>query len=113
MGYSCTQDASHMLGVIGHMFATDGNPNVLTIKGGQYFFECGRENADGAITGNLMKMLPGDLCRKVGSVRIDPDGRITRFPAMNRDERIEAYNTLWDMQARNPQLLSIWASGRV
>ena len=113
MGYSCTKDASNALGIIGHMFATDGNPNVLTINGAQFFFERGKENTDGAITGTLYKMLPNDMCRKVGNVRIDPDGMVRRFPGLTMVERAEVGSTLRDMSARNPQLLSAWAMGRI
>ena len=113
MGYSCTQDASHALGVVSHMFATDGNPNILTIKGKRYFFERGREREDGAITGTLMQMLPDDYCRKAGNVHIDPDGMVRRFPGLTMCDRAEANSTLLDMQARNPHLLSAWACGRI
>jgi hypothetical protein len=113
MDYSCTTDASYTLGIIGHMFATDGNPNVLTIRGERYFFERGREQSDGAITGTLMLMLPDDYCRKVGTVRIEPDGRITRFPKLSATEKQEVWDTLHDLGARNPHLLSAWAMGRI
>lgn len=111
MGYSCTVDANNTLGVIEHMFATDGNPNVLTIRGEQYFFERGREQEDGAITGQLMRMLPGEYCERAGAVRIAADGEIIRFPALSRAEKQEAMNTVRDMSARNPQLLRRWATG--
>lgn len=113
MGYSCTRDASNMLGVIGRMLATDGNPNVLTIRGKQYFFERGREQEDGAITGSLMAMLPNEYCRKVGTVRINPDGTIARFPGLTKAAKQQAETTFRDMSARNPQLLSSWANGRI
>ena len=113
MGYSCTRDAANTLGVIGKFYATNGNPNVLTIGKDQYFFERGREQADGAITGTLMVMLPNDYCRKVGSVRIEPDGTISKFPRMPKVDREEIENTFRDMSARNPQLLSAWACGRI
>lgn len=113
MGYSCTRDAANALGVVSHMLATDGNPNILTIRRKQYFFERGRERADGAITGNLYLILPDDMCRKAGSVHIDPDGMVRRFPGLTMCERAEAGNTLRDMSARNPQLLSSWAMGRI
>lgn len=113
MGYSCTRDAANILGVIGKFYATDGNPNILTMQGEQYFFERGREQYDGAITGTLMLMLPGEYCRKVGSVRINYDGTINKFPRMRQVEREEIENTFRDMSARNPQLLSAWASGRI
>jgi hypothetical protein len=113
MGYSCTKDARNMLGVIGRMFATNGNPNVLTIRGKEYFFERGREQSDGAITGSLFEMLPNEYCRKVGTVRIAADGTIDRFPKLTREEKREAESTLHDMEARNPHLLSAWVMGSI
>jgi hypothetical protein len=113
MGYSCTQDAANTLAVIGKMFNTDGNANILTIRGEQYFFERGREQADGAITGKLYQMLPNDLCRSVGNVRINADGSIKCFPRLKVAETIEAENTMRDMAARNPHLLHSWSLGRV
>lgn len=111
MGYSCTVDASNALAVVGHFYATNGNPNILTIRGTEYFFERGRENGDGAITGILMESLPGDLCRKVGTVRINPDGSIARFPRIPQRDKVEIENSFRDMSARNPQLLRSWSFG--
>jgi len=113
MGYSCTQDAGNTLAVIGKMFATNGNPNVLTIHDVQYFFERGREQADGAITGSLYMMLSEDMCQNVGGVKIAPDGTVVKFPKLTRDEREEAANTMRDMSAQNPSLLHSWSLGRV
>jgi hypothetical protein len=85
MGYSCTKAADDTLKLIGKTYALDGNPNILKIGAGAFFFECGREQTDGAITGKLMEMLPNDMCKSIGSVRIAPDGSITRFPAIPRN----------------------------
>ncbi len=111
MGYSCTRDAADMLGTVSHFFATEGNGNILTIGKTQYFFERGREQGDGAITGTLMEMLPNDYCRKAGTVRIEPDGELARFPRISKVDREEIVNTFRDMQARNPQLLHSWSYG--
>ena len=111
MGYSCTRDAADMLGMIGEFFKTDGNRNILTIHDKTYFFERGRENGDGSITGTLMEMLPNDYCRKAGSVKIGPDGTLMRFPLLTPILRTELINGYRDMQARNPQLLRSWHCG--
>ena len=113
MGYSCSRDAANTLGVIGKMFVTDGNPNTLTIKNQRYFFKRGGEQRDGAITGTLYRMLPNEMCRKVGPTRINADGTIARFPVMSEAERAEAVNTMRDASARNPQLLHAWTCGRI
>jgi hypothetical protein len=87
MGYSCTKSADDTLKLIGATYALDGNPNILKIGSGVFFFERGREQADGAITGKLMECLPNDLCRSVGSVRIAANGYIVRFPGIRANVR--------------------------
>jgi hypothetical protein len=88
MGYSCTKDASDMLGYIRNQFGDGKTSNGLVIRGESYFYEIGKEQTDGAITGTLfMNTLPGS-CRKVGSFRINADGTIARFPRICRDMRI-------------------------
>src|SRR5271166_6968760 len=108
MGYSCNKDSADSMAVICHMFGKPNTGNTLILKGTEYFFERGRENQDGAITGSLMRMLPGGYCRKAGTYRIDPDGTVSRFPGMTAAERQEVVDTMRDMQARNPHLLSAW-----
>lgn len=87
MGYSCTKKAADTLERIGKSFATEGNPNILTIGGTKFFFEHGREQTDGAITGKLMEFLPNELCQSVGTVRIAPNGTVSRFPRLRADVR--------------------------
>ena len=113
MGYSCTQDAAHMLGVISKAYGDPTTGNVLILRGERYFYERGRENDDGAITGQLMKMLPGDYAERAGTYRIAPDGTIERFPKLSKVQRQELENTFRDMQARNPQLLRAWSMGTI
>lgn len=102
MGYSCTKDAGDKLNAIAQAYAefadhySSGrhkfghnvmlNNSALPIA----FFERGRENADGAVTGKVMKMVDkfgkidhdGEYAVKVGNYRIEPDGTITRFPLL-------------------------------
>jgi hypothetical protein len=110
-GYSCTQAADHMLGVIRHTFGSKDSSNVLILSGERYFYERGRENADGAITGTLMLMLPNDYARNAGSYKIAADGTIVRFPKLTAVQRKECENIFRDLSARNPQLLSAWSHG--
>jgi hypothetical protein len=59
--------------------------NVFSSKGKKYFIEWSRtEHRDGAITGSIMKM-NGETCKKSGSIRIEPDGRISRAPKILMD----------------------------
>lgn len=114
MGYSCTQDASLALGNLWHFYFVEGNGgNVVTIRGKQYFYEHGREQGDGAVTGTVLMMLGGDYARKVGTFRIEPDGTVSRFAGSTARERKEINNTFRDMQARNPRLLQSWSYGRI
>jgi hypothetical protein len=94
MGYSCTQAAYFTLQGIENALAEKfpsinketgkSTGNGWVIDGHEFFFERGRENDDGAITGTVYKIYFNcttfDLrCRRAGSVRIEPDGNITRF----------------------------------
>ena len=125
MAYSCSTTAANMLGIITKTFATKGNPSILTIHGKKYFFERGKENPDGAITGTLYKM-PDDggvtvaplmtskgTCRKMGSVRIEADGLITRFPRVSCRYMREFEHLLYEMTAKAPDLLRDWAEGKL
>ena len=73
--------------------------NVWDRKSHRYFIEIGKEQRDGAITATVMKMngIPvGDgptLCKRMGGVRIEPSGRITRWPTSTKAERIQAQIT--------------------
>jgi hypothetical protein len=95
MGYSCTVEAGNMLAVIEKMCgAIENKDHVLRIDGKKYFFERGKEQADGAVTGTLMVMLDDNYCRKAGSVRINPDGTIARFPKFTAKDKAEAERIL-------------------
>jgi len=111
MGYSCTQDADYTLGVIRKAYGDPATGNVLILRGERYFYERGRENDDGAITGKLWRMLPDDGATVAGTFRIASDGTIDRFPRLSSVQKREIENTFRDMQARNPQLLRAWSMG--
>ncbi len=73
-------------------------------KGVSYFFEHGREQDDGSITGTVWKNLPvnqpctscdkpgcpGAHCRKAGTVQIESDGTVTRFPTTTKAMKLTA-----------------------
>jgi hypothetical protein len=88
MGYSATKAAIETLEHIERTFQSpDTKSQVMRFNGADYYFECGRENEDGAVTGTLHKFTSIVLdsstdvyARSVGSVRISSDGTIERFP---------------------------------
>ncbi len=81
MGYSCTAVASNVL----EFMLSDLSKNVGngTSNGWfnnccEFFFEQGKENEDGAITGQVYRLM-NNKCYRAGSVRIEPDGIVSRF----------------------------------
>lgn len=81
MGYSCTAVANEVLEfVLSDLTKNVGNgkSNGWFNNGRELFFEQGRENADGAITGQVYEIL-NQKCYRRGGVRIEPNGTITRF----------------------------------
>jgi hypothetical protein len=60
---------------------------VFETKRGRYFYEVSnKEHYDGAITGTLMKFLPGStMCKSAGSFRIEGDGTVARAPKFLKD----------------------------
>lgn len=91
MGWSCAHAASETLGAwTAACVAQTGSSNCYRTSRGSYFFEVSRtEHYDGAITGTIWREippLPGDgpdtrRCRRGGSFRIEPDGKVSRAPA--------------------------------
>lgn len=88
MGYSCSTKANLTLTVI-HSFE-DFDYKSSSYK---YFWEIGRENDDGSITGTIYELIqvisPNDRCmsrscKKLGSFKIDSQGKIVRFPGLSK-----------------------------
>ena len=82
MGWSCSAVASDVLECWQKAcIEQGGNSNTYRDGGKTYFYEVSRtEHRDGAITGSIMRMLPGNMCKRAGTFRIDGDGRIARAP---------------------------------
>jgi hypothetical protein len=113
MGYSCTKDASDMLGLIRHSFSDGKTSNGLTIGGRSYFYEVGRENADGSITGSLYMDVDESNARIVGRFKVNADGRVLRFPRITRDQRVALMFKFGELQRTNPMLLSSYSHGSI
>lgn len=78
MGWSCTADAMRTYESWSkRCLQQSGTQNSYCVDGVHYFFETGREQADGAITGSVYNLETG---RNVGRFRIDPDGHVERYP---------------------------------
>lgn len=78
-----------------------GGSNTWIHDGDTHFYETGREQvADGAITGSVRRCskkwnLPTDApdvvrAKKVGSLRIEPNGDVSRFPTATAKQRKRA-----------------------
>jgi hypothetical protein len=109
MGYSCTKDASEMLGLIRNQFTDGQTSNGLRIGAATFFYEIGREQADGSITGTLFENVDETHARRYGSFKINVDGTIARFPGIRRDMRISMYFRFLELQRVNPTLLSSYS----
>lgn len=82
MGWSCTQLAGATLrNASMRCRGMTGASNTWKHKGTEYFFETGKEQRDGAITGEVVKSLGNGLCRTVGRFRIAPNGEVASGPA--------------------------------
>lgn len=87
MGWSCRAEAGAVLDAWRDACVADsGTSNGYKVRGVEYFWEVGREQWDGAITGTVHRTVrvEGDakFCRPSGTFRVEPDGRVTRGPAM-------------------------------
>lgn len=93
MGYSATSRAFRTLEQIESLMkgrnATVSNGIVTNEWTG--FWEMGREQADGAIVGSIHKNVNGTQCIRYGSFRIEPDGKLSRFPGLSKRDREDIY----------------------
>ena len=88
MGYSLSQRANDRLNMIMDSNGDDSSNTWFDDKGGRYFYEIGRENSDGAFTGSVWKFITegqyAGRAKKAGSIRIEANGTVTRFPGRNK-----------------------------
>jgi len=83
MGYSATAKAMEVIEKITEKCLNEtGSQNVWKHKGKFYMFEIGRENMDGAVTGQIFLLLTNNAsfkrakAIKKGGFKINPDGSI-------------------------------------
>ncbi len=114
MSYSCTKDASDMLGLIRHTFTDGATSNGLVIGIRSYFYEVSRrEYVDGHITGKLFQNIDENSARYIGDFCIGAAGKIHRFPKIDREWKRSLYMTFDELQRTNPQLLSSYSHGAI
>jgi hypothetical protein len=112
MGYSCTAKASLVMDAVQAIMDRD-NPNRVSNALPNGFWEIGREQADGAITGTVWKTVRkytdaeraaeaakmGEHCKpewvgdpvvRTGSFKVSADGKIVRFPQLTKRQKAEA-----------------------
>ena len=82
MGWSCNRDAGLRLDCLSIACVQSSGMSNTWVEGDKsYFFEIGRENSDGSITAVIWRKLSDLTCKKSGSLRIEPDGKISRGPS--------------------------------
>lgn len=79
MGRIWTTKAKNSLDGIMLLMGCPPTSNTWKHKGETYFYELGREQADGSITGTVHLCLPDNKARQVGSFKCCADGAIPRF----------------------------------
>lgn len=96
MGYSCAAKASYVQDAMMELLqVNDARPenektsNGWQIDGKTYFCERGRENSDGSITGSVYGPWAQDptRCIKVGSFKVDGDGKVVRWATSSASQR--------------------------
>lgn len=90
MGYSYAQEAGRAFENLLAALRGENAPkstNCWFHNGVQYFWERGKENTDGAITGTVMRFHD---CKNVGGFRIEANGTVTRFPTASMAQRKKA-----------------------
>ena len=92
MSYSCSTKANMVLEelMIQLQVESDKTSNGFSVNWKSCFYEIGKENSDGAITGVVNKETTPGFCRVAGSFRIENTGKITRFPGSTKQQRTTA-----------------------
>lgn len=96
MGYSATTRAFRTLEQIESLMKGRGATVSKGIVANEWtgFWEMGREQADGSIVGTIQKNVEYQgktCCVRAGSFRIEPDGRLSRFPGLSKRDREDVY----------------------
>jgi len=96
MGYSCSALANMTLDALQESVRSENSGNCFIDKDGrERFWEIGRENVDGSITGRVWIFTDDDSKGKgstreitpKGSFKINQHGKIERFPGIKKSVR--------------------------
>lgn len=96
MGYSCTAIADLVLREMMEESNTESS-NTWVNKGNIYFYDVGKENEDGAITGTVYRITKDGNCKRSGSFRIEGSGIVKRFPCISKPMKARAMATVSDV----------------
>lgn len=101
MGYSCRRESGFMLDLItSHCVKTTGSSNCFVQNDKKYFYQIGKENRDGAITGTIWKFLEDGKAKKTGSFRIEPDGKVSLGPKFFKNIKL--------LKVKVESILEVW-----
>ena len=86
MGYSCRTDAMRTLERLQAAHRVGDSNNVFQVlpSAPKYFWEIGRENVDGRITGRVFRIVEADSAVLVGVFCIAPGGQVVCFRGIPR-----------------------------
>ena len=88
MGWSYSLAAGYTMGAIRDHYRAQGVTTSNSLPDGGFYEESRREHKGGAITGMVFRMMPdGVHCLPRGSFKIAGNGRIVRFPSMDKATR--------------------------
>jgi len=98
VSYSCRVEAAETLEVILRTVCTGGRWGTSWIDeaGREYYFEEGKPQKDGAITGSIYREVEvgSGRFRRSGSIRIGPDGYLERGPGRWREAAVARHREL-------------------
>ena len=91
MGWSCRAEVGDTLDrMSAKCVAMTGMSNAFIAGGKRRFYELSRrEYDDGHASGQIYEFLPDDMCKRVGSFYINPDGSPRRMPKELRDVKCQ------------------------
>lgn len=119
MGYSCSMIAkmtlNHLTNELQKAYTYKHDPmmqNTWEIDGRMYFYEIGRENRDGSITGKVWKGTTvgpkPDLVRPAGGFKIDRSGKVLRFPTATKKMKETAESLAQKEMNTRPPMISYY-----